>query len=95
MAGGDLLYLFSLLRRIALITDIPKMMLIKPLLSPLAGSLIMYVVVRTIAVNLPSGGHKLDLLIFLSIVGAAIYLHTHLFFCGKSSVSSSIWCDGS
>jgi teichuronic acid exporter len=69
------LHLLSLLRRVALVTNTPIMSLIWPLLSPLAGSLIMYIAVRAMAAILPVNTDSVESLLLLVITGAAFYLN--------------------
>jgi hypothetical protein len=74
------LHLFSLLRRVALVTNTPVMSLIQPLLPPLAGSLIMYIAVHIIEAALSSGANQLNSLFLLSMAGAVIYFSYSLLF---------------
>ena len=68
------LQLLSLVRRVALITKTPITGLLRPLLSPLAASLIMYVAVRTAAALLPDNLGVWSSIIWLVATGALVYL---------------------
>jgi teichuronic acid exporter len=73
-------HLFSLLRRVAIVTQHPVMSLIQPLLLPLGGSLLMYIGISAIAAALPQDGRPLDTLLVLVTAGAAIYFGYALVF---------------
>jgi teichuronic acid exporter len=74
------LHLFSLCRRVALVTNSPIMSLIYPVLSPFVGALIMYIVVGTIAATLPANTDRIEGLSLLVACGAAFYLSYSLLF---------------
>jgi O-antigen/teichoic acid export membrane protein len=68
------LQLFNLSRRVALITKTSMAGLMRPLLSPLAASLIMYIVVRIAAAMLPDSLGAWGSLFWLVAMGALLYL---------------------
>lgn len=68
------LQLLNLMRRVALVTRTSIARLILPLMSPLAGSLIMCVAVRATAVLLPDGLSAGRSLAWLVAIGVLVYL---------------------
>jgi teichuronic acid exporter len=68
------LQLFSLVRRVALITKTPITGLLLPLLSPLAASLLMFVAVRAAAAILPANLGVWGSIVWLVATGALVYL---------------------
>jgi teichuronic acid exporter len=72
--------LLSLLRRVALVTQTRLGGLISPLLSPLAGSLLMYVGVRAVHILLPDGVAPASTLACLVATGMIIYFGYALLF---------------
>jgi hypothetical protein len=74
------LHLANLLRRVALVSGSSILDLVAPLLSPLAGSLIMYGAVRAVAAMLPSGADGWSGLGWLVAIGVAIYAGYALLF---------------
>jgi teichuronic acid exporter len=74
------LILLNLLRRVALVSGSSVRDLITPLLSPLAGSLIMYAVVRAITALLPAAAGGWSLLAVLAAIGALVYIGYALLF---------------
>jgi O-antigen/teichoic acid export membrane protein len=67
------LQLFSLIRRVALVTKTPIMRLVRPLLSPLTGSLTMYLVVRASAALLPDSLAAWSSVAWLVATGVLVY----------------------
>ncbi len=63
----------NLFRRVSGVTDTSVGSLIRPLLSPLVGSLVMYVVVQMARLALPTGVGPASSLILLILIGAVAY----------------------
>ena len=68
------LQLLSLMRRVALVSKTSIARLILPLLSPLAGSVVMYVAVRASSVLLPDGLEAWNSFAWLVAIGVLVYL---------------------
>jgi O-antigen/teichoic acid export membrane protein len=66
--------LLNLFRRVGRVTNTSLTSLIQPLLSPLAGSLAMYIAVEVTRTALPGGIDPAKSLAFLIITGLAVYL---------------------
>jgi O-antigen/teichoic acid export membrane protein len=72
--------LINLFRRVDRVTQSSLASLVRPLISPLFGSAIMYVGVQIMRTALPGGMGPMNSLIFLVMTGAAIYLGYSLLF---------------
>jgi teichuronic acid exporter len=72
--------LLSLLRRVAIVCETTTVTLIRPLLSPLAGSMVMYGGVKLADALLPGNTAQASVLAFLVIIGMTIYFGYALVF---------------
>jgi O-antigen/teichoic acid export membrane protein len=68
------LQFLALIRRVALVSKTSIAPLIEPLLSPLAGSLVMYIAVRASAAVLPEGLNAWNSFACLATIGILVYL---------------------